>query len=179
MSTVGTVYGEALYSLAQEESLSDAVLQELTVLEESFRQTPDFLRLLAAPNLAVAERCEILDACFRGKVQPYVLNFLKLLTEKSVIRHFYACCKAFRDQYYADHNILPVTAVTAIALSQEQTSRLTQKLSALTGKTAQIHNRVDPECMGGVLLDYDGTRVDGSVANRLDAVRKLLKNTVL
>ena len=179
MNTVGTVYGQALYSLAKDESLSDSILQELTILEESFQQTPDFLRLLAAPNLAVAERCEILDTCFRGKVQPYVLNFLKLLTEKNVIRHFGACCKSFREQYYVDHNILPVTAVTAIPLSQEQTNRLTDKLSALTGKTAQINNHVDPECIGGVLLDYDGTRVDGSVANRLDSIRKLLKNTVL
>jgi len=42
-----------------------------------------------------------------------------------------------------------------------------------------VHNRIDPECLGGVRLDYDGKRVDGSVANRLETVRNMLKNTVL
>ena len=179
MSQIGSVYGQALYSLSKDENLSDIVLQELTVLDASFQAEPQFLALLAAPNVAVEERCRILDTCFRDKVHQYVLNFLKILTEKGVIKSFSACVNAYREQYNEDHNILPVTAVTAVALSVEQIQRLTDKLSAITGKYAQITNRVDPACLGGVRLDYDGKRIDGSVANRLDAVRNMLKNTVL
>lgn len=179
MNRVGSVYGEALYSLAGEENLSDVILQELNVLEEAFSQEPDFLKLLSAPNLPVAERCQLVDNCFRGKIQPYLLNFLKILTQKGLSRQFSDCCRCYRQLYNQDHNILPVTAVTAVPLTQEQSARLAAKLSEITGKTTQLHNRVDPECLGGVRLDYDGKRVDGSVANRLEAVRKLLKNTVL
>ena len=179
MSQIGTVYGQALYGLAKDENLSDVILQELTVLEESFRAEPGFLRLLAAPNVAVEERCKILDDCFRGKVQSYVLNFLKILTEKGVIKAFSDCVGAYREQYNVDHHILPVTAVTAVPLSKAQIKQLTDKLSDLTGKTACVMNRVDPSCLGGVRLDYDGKRVDGSVATRLEAVRNMLKNTVL
>ena len=179
MSQVASVYGGALYSLCKEETLTDTVLQELSVLQESFRESPDFLRLLSAPNVAVQERCQVLDDCFRGKVQPYVLNFLKLLTEKGFAKAFSDCVEEYRHMYNEDHQILPVTAVTAIPLTQEQSARLTEKLSKLTGKNAQLHNRVDPSCLGGVRLDYDGKRVDGSVASRLEAVRDLLKNTVL
>ncbi len=173
------VYGQALYSLTAEEQISGDVLAELTQLDESFQQEPDFLRLLSAPNVPVQERCDILDTCFRGNVHPYVLNFLKILTEKSVIKTFPQCVKAYRACYHQDHNILPVTAVTAVPLSGQQVQRLSEKLSTLTGKTAQLTNRVDPACLGGVLLDYDGKRVDGSVATRLEAVRKKLQNTVL
>lgn len=179
MSQVGSVYGEALYSLCKEEKLADTVLQELTVLQESFRENRDFLRLLSAPNVAVQARCQVLDDCFRGQVQPYVLNFLKILTEKGAVKAFFDCVSEYRRLYNEDHNILPVTAVTAVPLTQEQSARLTQKLSAITGKTAQLINRVDPACLGGVRLDYDGKRVDGSVANRLESIRNLLKNTVL
>lgn len=179
MSQVGSVYGQALYGLAKDENLSDGVLQELTVLEQSFQAEPQFLRLLGAPNVPVEERCGILDNCFRGKVHPYVLNFLKILTEKGVIKAFFDTVQAYREQYNQDHHILPVTAVTAVPLSEEQVARLAEKLSAITGKNAQIANRVDPDCLGGVRLDYDGKRVDGSVANRLETVRKMLKNTVL
>ncbi len=175
----GNVYGQALYSLAAEEQIAQTVLSELTVLNESFRAEPQFLRLLAAPNVPVQERCRILDTCFRGQVHSYVLNFLKILTEKGVIRHFSDCVDAYICQYNQEHNILPVTAVTAVPLSEQQVIRLAEKLSKITGKTARLSNRVDPRCLGGVLLDYDGKRVDGSVATRLESVRRMLKNTVL
>lgn len=179
MSRAENVYGDALYGLCKEENITDMVLQELQVLQSAFEATPDYLRLLSAPNISVQERCQILDECFRDKVHIYVLNFLKILTEKGFVKHFAGCVSAFQQLYDQDHNILPVTVVTAVGLTQDQCNRLAEKLSAMTGKTARLHNRVDPDCLGGVVLDYDGKRVDGSVAHRLESVREMLKNTVL
>ncbi len=179
MTQVGTVYAEALYSLAKEASASMQILKQLQTLQQSFSQEPDFIRLLSAPNLSKQERCAVVDSSFRGKVHPYVLNFLKILTEKGYMRYFSDCARAYREQYNQDNNILEVIAVTAVTLSGQQSDRLTKKLSGITGKTIELTNRVDPACLGGVRLDYDGKRVDDTVAHRLDAIRSLLKNTVL
>ena len=179
MTQVGSVYGEALYDLARAEGLAEQILQELSALAEAFTAEPDYLRLLAAPNLSKDARCGILDEGFRGKVHPYILNFLKILTEKGYTRHFADCCSAYTALYNRDHGILPVTAVTAVPLTQEQKQKLTGKLSDITGKTVRLTNRVDPSVLGGVRLDYDGKCVDDTVSHRLDAVRSLLKNTIL
>lgn len=179
MTEVGSVYGEALYGLCRDDGISDRVLAELAVLETSFAGAPEFIRLLSSPALTKAERCRIVDDSFRGRVQPYLLNFLKILTEKGYMRHFADCCGAYRDCYNKDHNILSVTATTAEALTKDQTKRLTKKLSALTGKTIQLNNRIDRAVIGGVRLDYDGKRLDDTIANRMDSIRSLLKNTVL
>ena len=179
MTQVGSVYGEALYDLASGEGLSETILQELTVLEESFSQSPEFLRLLAAQSLSKQERCGILDDSFRGKLHPYVLNFLKIITEKGYPKHFFDCAAAYREYYNRDNGILPVTAITATALSAEQSDRLCEKLAASTGKTIQLTNKLDPGVIGGIRLDYDGKRLDGTIAQRLDAIRKTLKNTAL
>lgn len=179
MTQIGIVYGQALYSLAREEELSPSILEEMKALDGCFAQEPDFLRLLSAPNLSKEERCRIVDDSFRGKVHPYVLNFLKILTEKGYVRHFSQCLESYREQYNQDHGILPVQAVTAVALTPDQAEKLSGKLTRITGKTIELSNRVDPECLGGVRLDYDGKRVDDTVSHRLDAIRALLKNTVL
>lgn len=179
MTEAGSVYGLALYDLAKSEGLTEQILKELDVLRQSFDEEPAFLKLLSTPTLTKQERCDILDNSFRGKLQPYLLNFLKILTEKGYIRYFSQCCDAYRDQYNRDHGILPVTAVTAVPMTEAQQNRLTAKLEALTGKTVELHSRIDPSCLGGVRLDYDGKRLDDTVAHRLDAVRTLLKNTVL
>ena len=179
MTQVGSVYGEALYTLALEEKLSAQILEELSVLEQSFRAEPDFIRLLSTPNLSVQERCNILDDSFRGKVHAYVLNFLKILTEKGYMRHFFDCCKAYEESYNRDNGILPVTAITAVSLNPAQAERLTAKLCQTCGKQVKLYNRVDPEVLGGVRLDFDGKQLDDTVSHRLDAVRSLLKNPVL
>ena len=179
MTEVGTVYGESLYELAKDESASQQIGQQLKVLQQSFCQEPEFLRLLASPSLTKQERCQILDDSFRGKVHAYVLNFMKILTEKGYIRHFSDCCDAYAECYNQDNGILPVTAVTAVALNQTQLRNLTAKLSQITGKTIELHNRIDPSCLGGVRLDYNGQRLDDTVSNRLDRIRELLKTDVL
>lgn len=179
MTEVGTVYGEALYDLAKTEGLSEAISQELTVLRDSFSQEPDFLRLLGAPNLSKQERCKILDDSFRGKLAPYTLNFLKILTEKGYIRHFSDCCEAYMTRYYDDNGILPVTAITAVPMTEEQTRKLREKLAAGTGKKILLHSRVEPGTLGGVRLEYDGRQLDDTVAHRFQSISDLLKKTVL
>lgn len=179
MTEIGNVYGRALYDLAVSEKLSAEILSQLKVLQECFRQEPGFLKLLSVRSLSKAEQCAILNESFEGKVHLYVLNFLKLLMEKGYIRHFAACVEAYRANYNEDNNILPVTAVTAVALNAEQTARLIQKLETITGKSIELTNRLDPESLGGVRLELDGKSLDDTVAHRLESVRQLLKNTVL
>ena len=179
MTEVGNVYGESLYTLAREENLSEQIGGELAALRDGFRQAPEFIRLLSSPSLTKVERCQILDDSFRGKVHPYVLNFLKILTEKGYMCHFGDCCKAYTAHFDQDNGIVRVTAVTAVALTDSQSARLTEKLSRSTGKQVILHNRVEPGVLGGVRLDYDGQRLDDTVSHHLDAVRELLSKTVL
>ena len=179
MTQIATTYAQALYDLAKEEQLTQQILQQLQALRAGFAAEPDFVRLLSAPDLTKQARCDILDESFRGKVHTYVLSFMKILVEKGYIRHFGDCCTAYREFYNTDHGILVVQAVTASALTQEQAQRLTEKLQKITGKTVELQCRIDPSVLGGIRLDYDGKRMDGTVKNRLDSVGKLLKNTVL
>ena len=179
MTQLASVYAQALYDLAKDEQLTKEILEQLTALGEGISKEPEFVRLLSAPNLSKQARCAIVDEAFQGKVHTYVLSFMKLLVEKGYMRHFAPCCKAYRDIYNADNGIVPVLAVTAVPLTAEQTKRLTDKLCALTGKTVELECRVDRSVLGGVRLDYDGKRIDGTVKNRLDSIGNLLKNTVL
>lgn len=173
------MYAKALYSLAKDENLSEQILGELGALGAAFEENAGFVRLLSAPNLSKEERCRILDDSFSGRIQPYVLNFMKLLTEKGYIRQFAGCCEAYRELYNEDNGIMPVRAVTAVPMNSDQKERLCAKLEKLTGRKIELKNVVDPKCIGGVRLDYDGKRVEDTVRQRLDAVHSLLKNTML
>ena len=179
MTEAPNQYGQALYSLAKDEGLDQQIMEQITVLDAAFRDAPEFLRVLSTPAVPKAQRCQILDDSFRGQVHPYVLNFLKILTERGYIRSFSGCCRVFEESYNRDRGILPVTAVTALPLSDALQDKLKDKLSSVTGKTIDLRCKVDGACLGGVRLDFDGKQVDGTVRRRLEDMRSLLKNTVL
>ena len=179
MTEAASVYGEALYALAKDENKSDMMLSQLKALDESFSAEPDFLRLLSAPNLSKVERKEILDNCFKGKADPYLLNFLKILMEKGYIRQFSSCVQVFRERYNEDHGIMQVSAVTAVPMTAAQCERLAGKLSALTGKQAVLTNECDPAVIGGVTLLCDGSRFDGSIRARLEDLRQRLAEATI
>ncbi len=179
MTGAGTVYAQGLFSLASDEGCAGDIFRQLQVLEESFRQEPAFLRLLGAPNISKEERCRVVDESLRGRVHPYLLNLLKLLTQRGYARHFYDFCKAYKALHYEAEGILEVQAVTAIPLTAPLQEKLTKKLSDLTGKTVLLTNRIDEGCLGGIRLDYDGKRIDDTLAHRLESIGAMLRNTVL
>ena len=179
MTDVGSIYGQALYDLAKSEDLSDTIRQQLNILWASFTAEPDFLRLLRAPALSKQERCQILDDTFRDQLHPYLLNFLKILTEKGYTSYLKDCVEAYQTLYFRDNGILLVEAVSAAPLRTDQLAKLTQKLIEITGKQIELRCRVDETCLGGIRLHYDGKELDDTLSARLDAIGRLLKNTVL
>lgn len=179
MTDIANAYGQALYDLARDEGLAEELMGELTVLKECFKAEPDFVRLLGDPSIPKQERCKVLEDSFGGKVHAYLLNFLRILTEKGYMGHFPGCCELFARQYDKDNGILTATAVTALPLSDELRQRLTDKLSAVTGKSIRLECRVDERCLGGIRLELEGMQLDDTVRHRLDQLRNILKNTVL
>ena len=131
MTQVEQAYAQGLYALAQEENITEELMQQLTILEETVGKDREYLDLLSTPALSKDERCQVLDRAFRDQVHIYVLNFMKILTEKGYIRHFSGCCRAFRQQYNQDRGILPVRAVSAVMLSDTQKSVCSRHLSSV------------------------------------------------
>ncbi len=171
MTEIGSAYGGALFSLAHEEQLDDVVLEHLSGVCALMDENPDFVRLMSTPTLQKARRVEILGETFGGRVHEYVHSFLCILVQNGTFRELPECLAEYRRQYNAAHNIAEVTAVTAVPLSAEQQQALRDRLAASTGRRIELTNRIDPKTIGGVVLEMEGKRIDGSIRSRLEAVR--------
>lgn len=179
MSRVGMVCGQALYTLAKEEKITDAVFCQFQFLRQCFDEEPEYLQLLSCVALSKPERCRLLDESVGTVLHPYLLNFLKILAENGRIRHFSECYDSYRQCYCRDKRILPVSAVTALPLSPAQAQHLSEKLATITKKTILLSNKVDAGVVGGMRLEYDGKQLEDTISHRMESVRRLLKNTVL
>jgi F-type H+-transporting ATPase subunit delta len=69
---------------------------------------------------------------------------------------------------------LRATAVTAVALSEQERSRLSTQLSRRFGREVRLEVRVDPDIIGGLVLEVGDHLIDASVAGRLRQLRRTL-----
>lgn len=178
MTELAKRYGGSLYELAAEENLADELLQQLQTAVDSIQAEPQYLRLLATPSVPKKERCALLAQAFEG-AHPYLVNFLRLLCEEDLIAELPGCLRAFRDRYNADHDILEVTAVSAVALTAPAREKLLAKLQNMTGKNIVLTETVDPTVLGGIRLDMGGTRLDGTVQRHLERLREEIDGATL
>ena len=171
MTQFAKLYGGSLFDLAAEEGADGAILDQLEECLSLLRENPDYLKLLSTPSLPKKERCGLLDQALRGSVHQYLLNFLKILCERGQLGQLSQCAAAYRQKYNQAHGIVEATAVSAVALTDDQALRLRQKLESVTGKQIRLHCKVDPAVLGGIRLDIDGTELDGTVRSRLAGLR--------
>ena len=169
MTEFASAYGSALYDIAAETNTLDEILEQTKVIVSVFKENPDFVKILDAPMISKKEKLNVVDETFKGKVNVYLLNFMKILVERGGFIEFENCAAVYEKQYNKNKNIEKVVAVTAIPLSESLSEKLTKKLEAVTGKTIVLENQVDPGCMGGVVLRLENSQIDGSVKTRLEA----------
>jgi F-type H+-transporting ATPase subunit delta len=171
-------YGKALFLLTEETRTTKTVAEELLGVKKLLCENPRYIKLLDTPALAKEEKLALVDRAF-ASLDGNLLNFLKILCEKHAVYQLPRVADVYAALYDEARGIERVEAVTAVAMTEKQLSALTNKLAALTGKSIVIRNTIDPTILGGVVLRYAGTQLDGSLRARLESFEKSLKDLVI
>ena len=179
MTETARVYGGSLYELAQEEHLEEEILSEMKEIRALFRENPEYPRLLSEPSIPRKERIGLIDAAFGSQAEPYLVNFIKLLCEKNLLREFGGCCDEYLRRYNQDNGIAEATATSAVPLTEAQAEALKQKLEKLSGKKISLSLKTNPSLLGGVRVELEGKELDGTVKGRLDGLSRKLDSLTL
>ncbi|MEE5992269.1 MAG: ATP synthase F1 subunit delta [Oscillospiraceae bacterium] len=164
--TVGKVYAEALFMLAQEEHKEKQVFQELNQFYAVVERQPEFISLMSLPTLSAEERIDILRQII-GDEQGITENFLCLLVEKHRFNRLSEIRNAFNAFFYEAFNIAEVFVTSATPLTDAQKTALKERLQKKLGKNILLHESVDSSLIGGMIVQYGDTRMDNSLRTRI------------
>lgn len=95
MTQTARVYGGSLYDLAAEEQLTGQMMEQMKEVRDIFRENPEYLKLLSEPSIPKGERTGLIETAFGAQAERYLVNFLKLLCERNILREFSGCCEEF------------------------------------------------------------------------------------
>ena len=179
MTATGKTYGDALYDLAIEESLSDEMGEQLKMLGQIFRENPQYMSLLSNPAVAKEERLALIGQALEGQVHPYLVNFLRILCSREKLHAFSGCAERYEQRWLEDHNMVKGRVTSAVPLTSQQLSSLAARMEETLHKKVLLESSVAPSLIGGVRVEVNGEVWDGSLRGRLEELGSLLRGTVL
>jgi F-type H+-transporting ATPase subunit delta len=173
MSVVHRVYARALFEAAKERDRIREVGEELSQFLESTREVPELAAVLGNPQLDSKAKAELAGAVLEG-ADELVRNFVQLAIEKGRERDLDDIATTYNDLLKQELGYLKVGLTTAVQLSDEEARPLIDQIGKATGRTVEATMTVDPELIGGVVLQVGSMRVDASVRGRLERLRQEL-----
>ena len=179
MTQTARLYGSSLYELAAEEQLTDVLMEQMEEVRQLFRENPEYVKLLGEPSIPGEKREELLEQAFGGQAQRYLVNFLKLLCQRDLMRAYSGCCQEFRRRYNEDHNIAEALVTSAVVLDETQMAALKTKLEKISGKQVLLTQKTDPKVVAGLRVELEGRQLDGTVQGRLSEMSKKLNEVIV
>ena len=91
---------------------------------------------------------------------------------------FSGIVKQFREMYNDKFKLADITVTSSEPLTADMKEKISAKMSQVIGKTVTIIEKVDPNIIGGIVIDYGSRRYDGSVKARLNALKAELGSVI-
>jgi F-type H+-transporting ATPase subunit delta len=167
------IYAEALLEAAKEKERLEPVREEFADFAAALEESEELSSLLRNPQIDPGAKSEALDAVLEGGDEVF-RNFVRLLAEKHRIGELAEIHTEWERLLAAEEQVLAVALTTAVELSDIEAEEIVAKIEQAAGRRVEATRSVDPDLIGGLVLQAGSTRVDGSVRGRLERLRREL-----
>jgi F-type H+-transporting ATPase subunit delta len=167
------VYAEALLEAARDQNRVDQVREQLADFVAAIEASDELRSLLRNPQIEPHVKRDALEAAL-GEADPLVRNFLLLLAEKGRIAEVEEIQAEFERLIALAERVLELELTTAVELSDEEAAKVVGQIEQAAGRKVEATRSVDPDLIGGIVIQAGSQRLDASVRGRLDQLRQEL-----
>jgi F-type H+-transporting ATPase subunit delta len=171
MEEIAAVYARSLFEVAQDQDKLADVREQLGAFADALSETRELQVFLFSPYFSTAEKEEGLDRVV-SDADPVILNFLKLLIEKHRMPVLFRIRAIFDALWEEENKLLPVSITSAVELDEAVVKQLVDRIAEQTDRTVEVTSQVDPDILGGIVVQVGNSVLDASVRNRLEQLRK-------
>jgi F-type H+-transporting ATPase subunit delta len=171
LAVVHRTYARALFDAAKEQGRLREVREELADFVAATQEVPELATLLENPEVDRRAKRAALEELLAGGDET-VRNFLLLLVEKNRIADLPEFAREFERLVAEEERRLEVEIVTAVELTDDEAREIVAQIEQAAGRKLEATRRVEPDLIGGLVLQIGSLRVDASVRNRLRKLRQ-------
>ena len=170
MAVAERLYAKALFEAAEDSGRVDAAQRDLGEFADAVEASPELTAFLASPEVDPAAKVDVLGELSEGSDE-LVHNFLRLIAAKGRSGQI----PGIRDEFQAlvdrAQGRVAVELTTAFELSDDEAAAIVAQIEQSSGRKVEATRKVDPELVGGMILQAGSLRVDASVRGRLERLR--------
>jgi F-type H+-transporting ATPase subunit delta len=165
------VYARSLFEVARETDDLDDVREQLGQVADAISENRDLQTFFFSPYFSTEEKKQGLGRALTG-VDPTVENFLGLLIEKHRMPALFRIRQRFEALWQEENKVLPVQITSAVELDDSTVRSIGDRIGEKTGRKVELRSAVDPDILGGIVLQVGNNVLDASIRNRLENLRK-------
>jgi F-type H+-transporting ATPase subunit delta len=168
-------YARALLKSALEQHIEEKVYQEMLTLYQSYLKVPNLRFTIDNPMLEKSKKKSLLITASGGTVSSLTERFIALVLNEDRESTLQFMAASYVTLYRKHKNITRGRLITAVAVTPEIEKKMRQRVESRTQGTVEFQTEVDPEIIGGFILEYDTYRMDASIQNQLRQILTQLR----
>ena len=166
-----TAYADAVLSVISAEGAASEIEDELFRFSRALQGHDELRNTLTDPHLPAARRQQIVEDLLDGKASTATVAAVSMVVAAGRAGDLPAIVDDVVSRSAEGRGEVVAEVRSAVALSDEQQTRLAAALSSSTNSQVTVRNIVDPSVMGGVITTIGDNVLDGSVRTRLNQLR--------
>lgn len=170
-SKIAIRYAKALFDLAEEHNVIDAVYEDMKVIARLCAMT-EVKEIIANPVIPQKKRKEIIVALAGNSTNELTIRFIELMFSHGRGDHLAAAARDYLDLTRRHRGIRQVTITTAVPVNAGLKKELAAVVTGETNGKVEFIEQVDSSVIGGFILRVDDAYIDASVRTRLNRFRK-------
>lgn len=171
MEEIARVYARSLFEVASEHGILDRVREELGQFADELERNRDLQLFFFSPYFSSQEKRDGVSRIVEG-ADERVVRFLEILAEEHRMPVIFRIRRAFDALWREANKLLPVSVTSAVELDPSLIADIGKKIEEQTGRKVELRSTVDPDVLGGIVLQVGDRVLDASVRNRLERLRK-------
>jgi F-type H+-transporting ATPase subunit delta len=170
MSDTIDAYAAALLAVLRAEGNTGAD-DEILRFAQALEANDELRNTLVDPHVPAATRQQIVEDLLQGKASDVTTAAVSLVVGAGRAGDFPAIARTLVAKLATASGRDVAEVRSAVALSEDQVSRLAASLKQATGKDVDVRVTIDPSVLGGIVTTIGDTVIDGSVRSRLAQVK--------
>ncbi len=168
-------YARALLKRATEARQEETVYQEMMTVAKSYVDVPALRQTIDNPMLSKDKKLSLLTVAAGDKPSQLTQTFIALVLKEDRENVMQFMANSYVTLYRKQKNVIRGKLTTAARVSAQTEQKMRQMVESKTNGTVEFETEVNPDIIGGFVLEYDTYRMDASVKSKLNSILQTLK----
>lgn len=169
-------YATALLSFASENKQEEILYEKAKTIVRNFAEQPKLRAALENPVLSLVVKKKLMLAAAGTQTVEVLDKFLELLLKNKRETYLQFIMLKYIDLYRSKNDIYAGKLITASQIEAFTEKELTSIIENQKKGKLEMHKSIDPELIGGFILEVDNMRWDASIKRQLQTIKNELAN---